>query len=162
MKFVEHFEQQTVSFQNVSKVWGGVILQSAFFICLFAFLSHINYFTNIFPEYGVYTFHLGLISLIPSIVLLGFYHSLRLKIKSRYHKITPQFILLGKEATRLRTYMIIGIFLADFTMLVGVAHLVLTANLVEAAYFWLSSVFFCINYKPCVRYINCSVKTKAS
>ncbi len=160
MKYVKHFEQQSISFQNVNKVWGGVILQSAFFICLFSFLSHIQYFAQTFPEYGVITFHLGLISLIPSLILLGFYHTLRLKIRSKNKKITSSFILIGSDATRLKLYMMAGIVLADITMLIGVAHLLLTANLLESAYFWITSVFLCINYKPCVRYINCTVNTK--
>lgn len=159
MKYVKHFEKHTISFQDVYKIWSGVIFQSVFFILLFIFLSSINYFKQAFPEFGVYTFHLGLVAIIPSLVLLFYYHRLRRIIKSRFSEITPKFILLGDEARRLKTYMITAIILADIIMLFGVAHLVLTANLLEASYFWLISLFLFMNYKPCVRYINCALNT---
>lgn len=161
MKFVEHFKEQTISFQDVYKIWSGVIFQSVFFIFLFISLSHLNYFNSTYSAFGVYTFHLGIIAVIPSLVLLFFYHRLRCKIKSRFSGITPKFILLGNEARRLKTYMISAIILGDIIMLFGVAHLVLTSNLLEASYFWLISVFIFINFKPCVRYINCAINTCA-
>ena len=162
MKYVKHFEKQSYQFEDVSKIWSGVIFQSAFFIIFFAFLSYINYFTRTYPSYGVYTFHLGLLSILPSVVLLVLFYQLKAKIRARFTNITPDFILLGQDAKHLKNYMLVGIILADVTLLIGVAHLIVTTNLLEAAYFWISSVFFCLNYKPCVRFVNCSVNTKTA
>ncbi len=156
MRYSEHFDKQGLSFNNVTKVWRGILIQTVVFISLFVFLSQINYFTKTYPEYGIYTFYLGLLSLLPSLFVLLHYFNLKRVIRRSFRKIDRRFVLLGKDAKRLQRCLTAGFVLADVTLLTGVAHLVITGNLAEASYLWGSALLLCVLYRPCVRYINCS------
>ncbi len=149
-------EKHKLDFHDVARIWRGVLWQSAVFIAVFVSLSQLEYFTNSLADFGVVSFGLGLVSIIPSLYVLFKFHRLRRIIRAKFQGINNQFVLLGDEADQLKRYMTRGIVLADLTLIIGVAHLVITGNLVEAIYFWGVALFFCLNYKPCVRFINCS------
>ncbi len=161
MRYSEHFEDQELSFNDVAKVWRGILIQTVVFIALFVFLGQINYFTNTYPEYGIYTFYIGLVSILPSLFVLLRYFSLKRLIRRSFRRIDRRFVLLGEDAKKLQRCLTAGFILADITLLTGVAHLVITGNLVETAYLWASALLLCVLYKPCVRYINCGSTAKA-
>lgn len=154
MKCIEHFKAQDLDFHDVAKIWRGVLVQSVLFISLFVVLSFLDFFTKTFPKYGIYTFYFGLATILPSTLILIRFHILRVRIKREFKAIHKNFVLLGQEARQIKFYMKLGIVISDITMLCGVAHLVITGNLVEASYIWMISLFFCLNYKPCVQYIQ--------
>ena len=154
MKCIEHFEAQDLDFHDIAKIWRGVLVQSFLFIGLFATLSYFGFFVKTFPQYGIYTFYFGLATIIPSSFILIRYHMLRCRIREEFKAIHKNFILLGQEARQLKAYMKYGIVLSDIAMLAGVAHLVITNNLLEAAYLWIISIVFCLTFKPCVQYIQ--------
>ena len=164
MRYSEHFENQELSFNDVAKVWRGILIQTVVFIALFVFLGQINYFTKTYPEYGIYTFYIGLVSILPSLFVLLRYFSLKRFIRRSFRRIDRRFVLLGEDAKKLQKCLTAGFILADITLLIGVAHLVITGNLVETAYLWASALLLCVLYKPCVRYINCgsTAKSKAA
>ena len=149
-------EKHNLSFHDVARIWRSVLWQSAVFIAVFVSLSRLEYFTNSLADFGVVTFGLGLVSIIPSLYVLVRFHRLRRRIRAKFQEINTQFVLLGDDAEKLKRYMTRGIVLADLTLIIGVGHLVITGNLVEAIYFWGIALFFCLNYKPCVRFIDCS------
>ncbi len=154
MKFVEHFEKEKLSFHNISKTWRGIMLQTVAFVMIFVVLNQINYFTKSLPQYGVYTFYIGLFSIIPSLFLIFRYQSIRSAILKTF-KVNRNFVLLGKDAEKLRRCMVNGFIFADLTLLSGVAHLVVTGSLLEASFLWGITLALCLYYKPCVNYINC-------
>lgn len=155
MKFVEHFEKDKLSSHNISKTWRGIMLQTIAFVIFFIILNQINYFTKSLPQYGVYTFYIGLFSIIPSIFLIFRYQSIRSAILKTF-KVNRNFVLLGKDAEKLRRCMTSGFIFADLTLLCGVAHLVVTGSLLETSFLWGITLALCLYYKPCVNYINCS------
>ncbi|VAW80969.1 hypothetical protein MNBD_GAMMA12-3604 [hydrothermal vent metagenome] len=154
MKCIEHFKAQDLDFHDVEKIWRGVLIQSVLFIGLFVTLSFFQFFTKTFPEYGIYTFYFGIATIVPSTLVLLRFHILRLRIKKEFTAINKNFVLLGQEARQIKFNMKFGIVLSDIAMLSGVAHLVMTGNLREASYIWIISLFFCLNYKPCVQYVQ--------
>ncbi len=154
MKCIEHFKAQDLDFHDVAKIWRGVLFQSFLFISLFVALSYFGFFTKTFPQYGIYTFYFGIATIIPSTYVLLRFHVLRIRIKKEFKAINRNFVLLGQEARQIKFYMKFGIVLSDIAMLSGVAHLVMTGNLQEAIYIWAVSLFFCLNYKPCVQYVQ--------
>ena len=151
---IEYFKAQDLDFHDVAKIWRGVLVQSLLFISLFMALSYFGFFKKTFPQYGIYTFYFGLATIIPSTIILLRFHVLRRRIKKEFQSIHRNFILLGQEARQIKFYMKFGIVVSDIAMLSGVAHLVITGNLLEAGYIWLLSIFFCLNYKPCVQYVQ--------
>lgn len=132
---------QPVTPEAMTRLWMSFLSQAIAFTAVLVVATAYIQFDGFRPEWGNYSFALGVLAILPSIPLLREFRELA---QRHGHPVPPD----PAQLTRMHRKLVTGLAVADLPALVGAGHLFLTAQVVPTLLLCLATVALVYLYRP--------------